>query len=469
VCGLVGAFRADKGFFTKSQQYITQGLFISVLRGYSGTGVGLINSHFKPDMVKSRLASPDFIQTKNYTWVETSAPSARVIMGHTRAPTGGSSSLENAHPFWYVKDGDPTDSVILTHNGHINNYHSLTPNEFRHDVDSAHVTHSILVNGAIETLKKLQGYYVLTWYSEKDKNFHIARNNSNRDLFLAKSPDNAVMYYASEKEILQFLLDRLDIPYAAKGTPEAFWQLDPFKLYSWDLTKETLVEPTVEEYEEKKVVYQGTGYHGGGKAYGGLPDAGDRIYVDCENSKLELYPNSSTHGFLMAVRHLDNGEVRIDGVCKEDWEKTYRYTPRSLACIVDQSRSEMVGGVAKFYYKVRIHSKEAEKDARRALPPPEDKKKEEKPEQVGLTPPNQDSALMCPGPNDTTISLAEWREIAKLGCVGCNGVILTLDQDKVKWFPWKRCPEDPPEDTEWQMVCPICVRDEKKMHDIFGV
>jgi len=473
VCGLVGAFRAEKGMFTKAPQYITQGLFISVLRGYSGCGVGLISNKFKPDFVKSRLASPDFIQTKTYSWVESNVSMSRVIMGHTRAPTGGSPNHENSHPFWYVKDNDPLDSVILTHNGHVSNYHSLTPAGFKHDVDSAHVTHSILVNGAKETLEKLQGYYVLTWYSEKDKQFHIARNESNRDLFLAKSPDGTVMYYASEKEILQFCLDRLDIPYHAKGTPEAFWQLDPYKLYSWDLTKDNLSEPIVESYEQKKPIY--TVYSGGGtKATGGLPDAGDRIYVDCENNEVVLYSNSTTHGCVKAIRRLDNGEVRIDGVCKEDWEKTYKFTRRSLPCIVDASHSEMVNGLVKFTYKVRINPTEATKDARRYLPPPQQQqetgeaKKKEESNSLGLTPPDPDSLIMYPGPNDTTISLKEWREIAKLGCVGCNGTILSLDKDKVKWYPWARCPEDPPEDTEWQLICPLCAKDEKKLADIYG-
>lgn len=473
MCGLVGAFRSEKGFFTKAPQYITQGLFISVLRGYSGCGVALIDKDFKPDMVKSRLASPDFIQTKSYTWVENKAPGARAIMGHTRAPTGGGASYENSHPFWYHRDGNISDSVILTHNGHVNNYHALTPNEFRHDVDSAHVTHSILINGALDTLKKLQGYYVLTWYSEKDKTFHIARNNSNRDLFLAKNIAGDVMYYASEKEILQFLLDRLDINYAGKGTDSAFWQLDPLKLYSWDLSKDTLLSPVVEEYEEKKsctTTYH-TGTNSSSKSFG-LPDAGDRIWVDVVSNAVSLYSNSTTHGHLDAIRRIDNGDVRIDGVCKEDWDKRFPSTKNSIACIVDHASSEMIGGVVKYKYKVRLHPKSIEEDSRRFLPPPETKKGEqEKKEQVAVVlfdPTTGVSQEMWPGPNDTMISLQEWREIAKQGCAGCRGVILTLDKDKILWYPWARCPEDPPDETEWQMICPMCAGDEKKLADIFG-
>lgn len=473
MCGLVGAFRSEKGYFTKAPQYITQGLFISVLRGYSGCGVGLIDKDFKPDMVKSRLASPDFIQTKSYGWVETKAPAARVIMGHTRAPTGGAANYENSHPFWYHRTENVTDSVILTHNGHVSNYHALTPNEFKHDVDSAHVTHSILVNGALDTLKKLQGYYVLTWYSEKDKTFHIARNNSNRDLFLAKNITGDVMYYASEKEILQFLLDRLDISYANKGTPEAFWQLDPLKMYSWDLSKDTLLEPTVEEYEEKKVYT--TNYYTGPssptKSFG-LPDAGDRIWVDVVSNAVTLYSNSTTHGHLDAVRRLDNGEVRIDGVCKQDWEIKFHLSKHSIPCIVDHASSEIVGGVVKYKYKVRLYPKLIEEENRRLLPPTtlqETKKgEEEKKGSEGVEMAEIGSQEQYPGPNNTTISLREWREIAKLGCVGCHGVILSLDKDKILWYPWARCPEDPPEQTEWQMVCPICAKDDKKLAEIYG-
>jgi predicted glutamine amidotransferase len=485
VCGLVGAFRSDKGIFTKASQYITQGLFISVLRGYSGTGVGIVNSKFKPDFVKSRLASPDFIQTKNYTWVENSAPMARAIMGHTRAPTGGTASHENSHPFWYVKTDNAEDSILLTHNGHVSNYHSLTPQGFRHDVDSAHVTHSILVDGAIDTLQKLEGYYVLTWYSEKDKQFHMARNDNNRDLFLAYSPLKDIIYYASEEGILRFLLDRLDIPYLNKGTPEAFWRLEPLKMYSWDLTKDYLENPVVQEYEEKKRTYTTTTYYGGGRTGGGMPEVGDKIYVDCEENQVVLYTNSTTHGYVNAKRRLDNGKVRIEGVTIEEWEHLWKHVKGSLPCVVDHSHKEILNGLTTYHYKVRVHKQEATLDAnhRRALPPPNQegakKKETEESKQVGLVAlpstlgsdkkSSEDvSQPMLRGPNDTLIPLPKWREIAKLGCVGCNGTILSLDKDLVGWYPWARSPEDPPEDTEWQMICPLCVKDPSKMVAIFG-
>lgn len=356
MCGLWGAFRADDSNFVKITPFMEQGLYISSLRGLGGTGVGLVDSSFDTEIAKSYLPAPTFLGGEEWDYVSKNIYQSRVILGHTRSATVGNVNSKNAHPFRFVheKPGADPAVVVSIHNGHVRNYHSLTPNTFNHAVDSAHAAYSLLMNGALPTLEKIDGAYVLIWFDSRTKTLNMARNTE-RELFYAMDAAKTRLYFASEVEWLSSILRRNDIPHEDK-----FYELDIHTLYSYDLTKKTLV-PKKTKYEEKKYLPVATygNYHGasaghsnavsdwkkGKKDYVKIcPANGDYIWVKVASTEdLQLYqtigdaPNQVTeknaYGYIWGTRSMDNGSVvKITGINFVEWRDKLHLIRSSMPC-----------------------------------------------------------------------------------------------------------------------------------------
>src|SRR6185312_2538505 len=182
MCGLWGALKANGAHFLKIDRFMEQGLFMSALRGIHGTGVGMVAQDYDTEVAKSYLPSPSFILSQEWEFVEKNLFTSRALLGPTRSATIGGISSKSAHPFRYTKqDGS---QVMAIHDGHIRNHTALTPHEFAHPVDSAHAAHSLLMNGPMPTLEKIEGAYVLIWYDSRTKTVHMARNTE-RELYYA--------------------------------------------------------------------------------------------------------------------------------------------------------------------------------------------------------------------------------------------------------------------------------------------
>lgn len=245
MCGLVGAFRADNAMFDhKIKNFMEKGLYVSAVRGVEGTGVGIVDKNFVPGHAKTQFDAATFLQTRQYGFAKNAMLDARVILGHTRHSTvQGSISQENAHPFqWRNKENE----ILFTHNGHINNAHSLSHKDFHHAVDSAHVANALLHNPDIDILERMQGFYVCIWYDKQTHTVKMARNNS-RDLYYVYNKAKTQIYYASEAEILKFILDREEI-----SSEDEFHEIEPGELLIWDLEAKTLADPKKVAYKEKK-------------------------------------------------------------------------------------------------------------------------------------------------------------------------------------------------------------------------
>jgi len=482
MCGLVGAFRANKSKFDRNiDHFLTQGLYVSALRGFGGVGVGLVDQDFKPDFIKSAMDAGNYIFTERFKWVNKNILDARAVLGHTRAPTGSAKiSVNNSHPFWFG-DQKKQSTVLGMHNGHINNYYSLTPTGFNHEVDSAHAIYSIYLNGAKETLEKITGYYVLVWYDEKEKTMNIARN-SHRELYIVQNKEETQMYYASEEAILRFALERNNIPYDEKT---GFMELDPFSIYSWNLEADTLSEGLViKKYDEKKAsisTHTGTKHIPSNPGKGRLMAEQSVFYTFVRNPETAFYPykgsdgEESGWGKVFGTRALDNGLVVIEGVNKKEWVEKWSKLNLHVPCVCTQSKWEEHGeGATKSSYPsytARISVKDADRDLEKLLSD-QDKvktieKKESSPSETGEPYGSSKTALVVKsedrgvietvkGPNGTYIPKSQWRAIAKEGCVICHGVIMESDIGEVLFYGWNRNPEDAPEDTEYQMVCPVC-------------
>lgn len=350
MCGLVGAFRADDSHFTKISSFMWQGLYMSGLRGMGGTGVGLVYPDFDTDYAKSHVSAPNFLCSEEWDWVDKNVYQSRSVMGHTRSATQGQVLTKNSHPFRYTDGKDNT--VIAIHNGVIRNWHTLTPVGFSHPVDSAHVTHSLLVRGALPTLEILEGAYVLIWYDSRTKSMHLARNTE-RELFYAMNEDKTMFWYASEIDMLASLLRRNDIPHVDK-----FYELDINTLYTFDLTKKVLT-PKKTKYEEKKylpVVSSVNGSAGHLSTPNGIktkdytkswPGRGDYLWcnvADDADVALTLYkpigddPETQSlekhaYGYLMGSRSSEkNSIVKVAGINYLDWQKQLYLIKASIPC-----------------------------------------------------------------------------------------------------------------------------------------
>lgn len=382
MCGLWGAVKANGAHFVKVGHFMQQGLFMSALRGMQGTGVGVVTADFDTEIAKSFLPSPSFLCSQEWEYIEKDLYQSRVILGHTRASTQGSVNSKNAHPFRFTDQAG--NQVMAIHNGHIRNHLSLTPNNFSHQVDSAHATHALLTKGALQTLELLEGAYVLIWFDSRTKTFNMARNTE-RELYYAMTADKTRLYFGSEIEMLSNILRRNDIPHDNK-----FYELENHTLYTYDLTKASLV-PTLKKYEEKKalpVAYQsGSGglYASGRRQIGGSiernfskahPEKGDFIWVKIHEPDITLFrpigddPETEcrpeeAYGYTYGTRSMTVGSiVRVVGVKYTDWKDKWKDIRFSIPCqIVNVSyNNKTEDGRSYVYFEAKIDKDEAEKE-----------------------------------------------------------------------------------------------------------
>lgn len=125
------------------------------------------------------------------------------LMGHNRQATKGAVNSANAHPFQH---GD----ITLMHNGTLTNKYALerTFNAPTFDTDSELVCWLIDNYDLPAVIKELEGAFALTWWDSSDNTINII-NNGEREFHMAAVDSN--VYWASEKMMLQWLMDRSSI------------------------------------------------------------------------------------------------------------------------------------------------------------------------------------------------------------------------------------------------------------------
>lgn len=359
MCGLVGAFRADDALFShKIVNFMDKGLYVSAVRGVEGTGVGLVDKNFVPGHAKTQYDAATFLQTRQYGFAKKAMQDARVILGHTRHSTVmGSISQENSHPFQW-RNGD--NEILFTHNGHINNANMLSHKNFHHQVDSAHVANALLYNKDTDVLQEMMGFYVCIWFDKKSKTVKMARNNS-RDLYYVYNKAKTQIYYASEAEILSFILDRESIE-----TDGDFLEIEPGKLLVWDLASKTLANPEVVNYTEKKSTphWQGgqalttktsgstSGAHGGAGGTGGT-ESGTSSRIGILDPIGPALPNDIIFMKTTTFENFVSNGKKIGLALNphpEDWGHLYgvRATGQTGAIIVLQTQRKVIDECLKY-------------------------------------------------------------------------------------------------------------------------
>lgn len=219
MCGIVGMVSSAKlGFQTNHTKLFKQLLWINTLRGDDSTGVFGIERSGNVEYLKSTGNANTLISSTEYDRFDTTMyRDFQMVVGHNRKATRGMVTDENAHPF-------VADTMILVHNGTLTNHATLTDEYI--SVDSKAILMHMQEKGYEETLKEIQGAFTLVWYDTKDKTLRAIRNNE-RPLFIASTI--GAWFFASEKEMLEFVLNR-DNTKIVEMT-----ECVPGTMYSWNL------------------------------------------------------------------------------------------------------------------------------------------------------------------------------------------------------------------------------------------
>lgn len=208
MCGIVGI--AGPGIIHWDLDVLRQLAYVSGLRGMDSTGVfqGKSNKNYFGKEKNTHLIEKSNIDVSFFMQFHKSFEGGnREVLSdtrnnfycvHTRAATRGAISKDNAHPFEFSK-------YIGCHNGTLMD----TKYSERNKTDSELLIKDINDNGIIPVLQKLDpgSAYVLVLYNKETGELTFARNNQ-RSLFVCFNQYRGVMYWASEKWMLEHIMAR---------------------------------------------------------------------------------------------------------------------------------------------------------------------------------------------------------------------------------------------------------------------
>lgn len=230
MCGIVGAIGSLSHKHEEAFRFL---LWLDTLRGMDSTGAVSIdptNGRYK--MEKSvasgfELLTPKGLNSRSFDWdskrfERITQGANQILIGHNRAATRGVVKQSNAHPFHI-------GAFLGVHNGTLHGQHKL-PDYHDFEVDSENIIHSFDKIGEKETLELLHGAYALVWWNGRDKTVNFARNKE-RPMFMCVTKDAKVIFFASEKGMLQMAMDRYEIEV------DKYEQLPVGQLYKFTIPK----------------------------------------------------------------------------------------------------------------------------------------------------------------------------------------------------------------------------------------
>tara|TARA_R100001086_G_scaffold249777_1_gene190902 strand:- start:29451 stop:30674 length:1224 start_codon:yes stop_codon:yes gene_type:complete len=199
LCGIVGVIGSS---WNERVKVFKQLLYVGTLRGFDSTGIFKVGVGGSVEMYKKAVSAPDFLDFKHVDDIINSFGS--VLVGHNRAATKGKVNNVNAHPFQF-------DNITGVHNGTLTHRHKL--DDYRDfEVDSENLFYHLQRNGLQDTLDNCDGAYALVWHDSEEKTINLYRNKE-RPLHYAYSEDRKSLYWASEGEMLEWILEKNHVNY----------------------------------------------------------------------------------------------------------------------------------------------------------------------------------------------------------------------------------------------------------------
>ena len=242
MCGLVGCVGKIVAIHETAFKQL---LIVDSLRGAHSTGIASVTDKGDMFVVKEPIL-PHFLLNIQHA-KDIFLKQNRVLIGHNRFATKGAINHENSHPFVF-------NDIVGAHNGTINDVNMLLTKK-KFEVDSQSLLASIDEFGSNNVDSKINGAFALTWYDKRDNTMHFWRNYQ-RPLWMCYTVGKEVLFRASEKEMLEFILTRNNIKH------EGMFELPVHKEYVYtadgraDIATSLIVYDRA-HYTPPPVTYQG--------------------------------------------------------------------------------------------------------------------------------------------------------------------------------------------------------------------
>lgn len=290
------------------------------------------------------------------------------LLGHNRHATkGASDNHAYAHPFQH-------EHINLMHNGSLTSHHALTTETFV--VDSEAICRALVDTPIEELVPKLRGAFALVWVDSKQQTLNFVRNDE-RPLALAYNLTRNTIYWASERDMLHWLLNREGLT-TNKVSYDNIIELPIGEVWSFPLTKNSVnIADVTKTKVELAEAYSYTQYQRGG-GYGttvGKPRQGQAATT----TPTKTTTNTSTP-LSMAVsvvkqgldvetakfRHNNVTEQALVKVCRESIEKQGRACTgfRTFVANIDQkSLTELEGRIGVYVESFQPYKGNVQSDA----------------------------------------------------------------------------------------------------------
>lgn len=236
MCGLVGCLSSN--LTPQKADIFRELLTVATVRGAYGAGIAAVEA---PDRKKPNIelfrtlgtGAEMAIDAGFYKYLNKHKVSC--LMGHTRMPTSGGWDLEDTHPIH-------ARHVVGMHNGTLKVVNGVPVGT---DYDSEKLFHALSNTDPVKVLASSTGSYAVTYLNKNNFRLYFARNKDRPLSFAMVDGDETTLWWASERDMLQFVLARN----AIAGTKIKHYPLPPGLLLTYRVHFEGVVK-----YENSKPI-----------------------------------------------------------------------------------------------------------------------------------------------------------------------------------------------------------------------